>query len=132
MNKNFKKVLISTALIASVSFAQDATTNNETAQVSATETAVAAETEAAAETVSEAVTAITDSKKQYENTIGTIFARADYAPLKENPDTDQLLKMLDSTLNALMEEHLRAESFSPEECYEENCGYIDLIARNYK
>lgn len=84
------------------------------------------------ETVSEAITAITDSKKQYENTIGTIFARADYAPLKENPDTDQLLKMLDSTLNALMEEHLRAESFSPEECYKENCGYIDLIARNYK
>jgi len=54
MNKNFKKVLISTALIASVSFAQDATANNETAQVPATETAVVAETEAATETVSEA------------------------------------------------------------------------------
>ncbi|SHK82639.1 hypothetical protein [Fibrobacter sp. UWEL] len=37
MNKNFKKVLISTALIASVSFAQDATVNNEAAQAPAAE-----------------------------------------------------------------------------------------------
>lgn len=84
------------------------------------------------ETVPEAVAAVEDSKKQYENTMGTIFARADYAPLKENPDTDCLLKMLDSTLNTLMAEHLRAETFTPESCYKENCIYIDLIARNYK
>lgn len=86
MNKNFKKVLISTALIASVSFAQDATVNNETVQAPAAEVAPAAPAEkpAAKEPTfkltgnvqTQAIKALYDNGK--DNTLDGSFLRANF------------------------------------------------------
>lgn len=84
------------------------------------------------ETVPEALLAIEDAKKQYENAMGTILARADYDMFKANPDSEKIIKMLTSTLNTIMEERLRDDSFNAEMIYKENCSYIDLISKFYK
>ena len=83
------------------------------------------------ETHPEAVNATKDQKIQYENAIGTVYARAE-AESFEGPNSDAYLKMLDLTLEALTEDHLRDESFNAESQYKENVSYIDVIAGLFK
>lgn len=83
------------------------------------------------ETVPEALLETEDSKLQFKNAIGTIFARADYTGLKANENTEKYLFMLDAAMDNLMEEHLRDGSFNAENQYKENVSYIELVAKEY-
>ena len=84
------------------------------------------------ETVPDALAAIKDSKLQYENNIGTILARADMNAVRSVKDHDKLIKMLDCTLDAIMEEHLLSENFDPEAVYKESTEYIDIVSKLFK
>ena len=81
------------------------------------------------ETVPEALLENESPKLQLENALGTIYARADYAPLKANSFTDRYLKMLEYTLNGQMEDRLRDGSFNAETVYAEGIAYIDVVSK---
>ncbi|MBO7333663.1 MAG: TetR/AcrR family transcriptional regulator [Lachnospiraceae bacterium] len=81
------------------------------------------------ETVPEALLENESPKLQLENALGTIYARADYAPLKANSFTDRYLKMLEYTLNGQMEDRLRDGSFNAEAVYAEGIAYIDVVSK---
>lgn len=81
------------------------------------------------ETVPEALLETESEKLQYETTFADIYAKTDHSALKANPLTDKYLKMLDCTLNTLMEDSLRVNSFNAEMQYKDNISYIDVVAK---
>lgn len=81
------------------------------------------------ETVPEALLETESEKLQYETTFADIYAKTDHSALKANPLTDKYLMMLDCTLNTLMEDSLRVNSFNAEMQYKDNISYIDVVAK---
>lgn len=81
------------------------------------------------ETVPEALLETESEKLQYETTFADIYAKTGHSALKANPLTDKYLKMLDCTLNTLMEDSLRVNSFNAEMQYKDNISYIDVVAK---
>lgn len=84
------------------------------------------------ETFPEAVLAVEDKKNEYENALGTILARADYAELKAAKCAEMVFKMLNTTLDVIAEEHLRDGSFNAEMFYTESVQYINLCEKTIK
>lgn len=84
------------------------------------------------ENVTEAILAVEESRKNHENNVGTIMARCDQTVLKENKSSDDLLKMMNYTLEGIMEDALRDESFNAEDNYKENVKYITMIEKIMK
>lgn len=78
------------------------------------------------ETITEALLAIETSKKNYENNLGTIMARADSSIFKGKKEAEDLLRMLNFTLEGIMETSLKDGSFNAEMNYSENVKYITL------
>lgn len=77
----------------------------------------------------EALIATEESMAQYSEMMDEIFAKADMVPIKSNALADKYLTMLDKTLDALMEEHLRDGSFNAENQYSENISYIGIVEK---
>ena len=84
------------------------------------------------EDITEAVLAIEGSKKNYEDALGTIFARADMTYIYSKANSDELLKMLDFTLTGTMKERLLDGSFNAEMLYKENIKYINTVEKALK
>lgn len=83
------------------------------------------------EEIAEAALAIESTKASYENSIGTILARADYSGLKSVKEYDKYLKIMDYTLDGIMEDRFRDGSFNAEMLYEESVKYISLIEKAF-
>lgn len=81
------------------------------------------------ENVTEAILAVEEGKKTYENNIGSILARADQSVIKSAKAT-QLLKMLDYTEEGIMEDALLDGSFNAEMNYAESIRYINLVEKS--
>lgn len=84
------------------------------------------------ETFPEAILEIESKRKAYENAIGTILARADHEALKAVKNYEEKLKVLDYTVDELMEESFRLNTFNPEMLYEETIKYIEIIEKLFE
>lgn len=84
------------------------------------------------ETCPEALLAIESQKHAYENSVGTFLARADMNELKEIPNSFRYLKMLDSTLDCLMEEKFRENSFNADDYFNEALEYMSITDKLLK
>jgi len=82
------------------------------------------------EIITEAVLSVEDSKKTHENNIGTIMARADQGFLKKQPVAQDRMKMMNYTLEGIMEDSLREGSFNAEDNYKESVKYITLTEQS--
>ncbi|MCQ2524689.1 MAG: TetR/AcrR family transcriptional regulator [Lachnospiraceae bacterium] len=79
------------------------------------------------ETCPEALLSIESNRRAYDNSVGTFLARADMNALKTNDKSYRYLKMLDCTLDAIMEEKFREDSFSADEYYSEAIEYMNIV-----
>lgn len=77
------------------------------------------------ETITEAILSIEASKANLESNIATVLSHADAATLKKK-DFDDCMKMLNLTLEGIMEEKLRSNAFNAEMNYEEDIKFINL------
>ena len=81
------------------------------------------------ENITEAILATEESKKTLENNLGTILARTNQDFLKENKNAKDYLKMMDCTLEAIMEDALLDGSFNADMNYKESIKYINLTEK---
>ena len=81
------------------------------------------------ENITEAILATEESKKTLENNLGTILARTNQDFLKENKSAKDYLKMMDCTLEAIMEDALLDGSFNADMNYKESIKYINLTEK---
>ncbi len=82
------------------------------------------------ETVTEALLSIEESRKTYRDNLGTILARADQAFMNQSANASKLLKMLDYTLEGIMETALFEGSFTAEDNFNEAVKYISLTEQH--
>lgn len=82
------------------------------------------------ESITEAILAVEESRKTYENNIGTIMAKGDQSVLKNNPNASKYLSMMNYTLNGIMEDALKSDSFNAEMNYKENIDFINLVEKS--
>ncbi len=78
------------------------------------------------ETVTEALLSVEESKKTYRDNLGTILARADQTFISKSTNASRLLRMLDYTLQGIMENALFEGSFTAEDNFNESVRYISL------
>lgn len=83
----------------------------------------------ASETITEAILSIEASRSNYESNINTIMSHADQSIFKGKKNFSEYLKMLDCTLEGILETSLKDGSFNAEMNYEENIKYINLIEK---
>lgn len=81
------------------------------------------------ENVSEALLAVEERKRQLEDYLESVFARADLGKYASPEDAGKLRKMLDLTIRGLMNERILEDAFQPEMLYEEILEYLDLGRR---
>lgn len=81
------------------------------------------------ENITEAILATEESKKTLENNLGTILARTNQDFLKENKNAKDYLKMMDCTLESIMEDALLDGSFNADMNYKESIKYINLTEK---
>lgn len=81
------------------------------------------------EDVSGALMAVEDKKNSLQKTYEAVNGQIDYRSLPLGVDGNQLLRILNFTVQGLMTEHFQEASFQPEMLYEEICSYLDLMKR---
>ncbi|MBO7357874.1 MAG: TetR/AcrR family transcriptional regulator [Lachnospiraceae bacterium] len=84
------------------------------------------------EDIAEAVLSIESSRRSFEDTMGTIFARADMTYIYSKANSDRLFNMLEYTLNGTMKTMLTDGSFNAEMLYKENIKYINTVEKALK
>lgn len=77
----------------------------------------------------EALLAVEEKKKAWEETCAAVDAQIDYTALPAGIDGEKLRKMLDFTIKGLMTERFQNASFQPEMLYEEICDYLDMVRK---
>lgn len=83
------------------------------------------------EDITEAILSIESSKANLESNIHTVLSHADTEVMKKK-NFDEYMKMLNYTLEDIMEEKLRNNSFNAEMNYEESIRYFDLVEKLLK
>ncbi|MBP5599524.1 MAG: TetR/AcrR family transcriptional regulator [Lachnospiraceae bacterium] len=78
------------------------------------------------EDITEAVLAVETAKAQLSSNEATILQKADES-VKSKKNFTEYMKMLECTINGIMETALRDGSFNAEMNYKENIKYINLI-----
>ena len=81
------------------------------------------------EDVSEALVATEEKRGVLSHQLGQIMRRADITQFKQGIDIDKLTKMMQYTLNGLLEEQFYAGAFQPELFGEEVKGYLGLLKK---
>ncbi len=84
------------------------------------------------ETVEEAVTATKEAMANYKDSVATVLAKADMAPINVNKDSAMYLKMLDYTTDSLMRDHFKGDAFDASAYYKDVVKYINLIEKTLK
>lgn len=80
-----------------------------------------------AENVGEALLAVEEKRQQMEETYEQIWSQADVSRLPAKIDSVRLRKVLEYTVNGIMEERLVDGSFQPEMLYKETMEYVNML-----
>lgn len=80
----------------------------------------------AIETIPEAVEAIEGKRTTFESEINRIMSAADMTFMLNNPLTEDILKMTDCTIDAIMVESFRNDNFTADAFYRETLHYLKL------
>lgn len=83
------------------------------------------------EDITEAILSVESSKNNLESNINTVLSHADSEVLKKKNATEYM-KMLNFTLENLMEDALRNDSFNAEMNYSEGIKYLNLVENSLK
>ena len=78
---------------------------------------------------SEALLAVEDKKNMLKEFYENMRGQIDFSVFKPEVEIDKLVKMLDLTIQGLMTEHFRDDSFQPEMLYAEVLGYLDMVKK---
>ena len=80
-----------------------------------------------AENVGEALLAIEEKRHQIEETYEQIWSQVDMTGLPDKADVQKLRKLLEYTVNGIMEERFAEGSFQPEMLYKETMEYVKML-----
>lgn len=81
------------------------------------------------ENITEAILATETSKASFENNVNIVLAKARDAYMKGKSNASEYLKMMHYTLEEIMEDSLRLDTFNAEMNYEEAIKYINLTEK---
>ncbi len=84
------------------------------------------------ENITEAILALEASKANLENNLSSIMARTDQGFFKTKKNASKYLKMLEYTLQSIMEDSLQDGTFNAEMNYESSVEYINLIENSIR
>ncbi len=80
------------------------------------------------ETVGEAVDAAKERIEEFDNSLKAVYEKTDLSKITETDGAAKLIRMLDYTLDSIMENELRRGTFTPETLNSESVSYINVTA----
>lgn len=86
----------------------------------------------AVENIAEAAIAIEESRNNFEKNMESILSKTDRNELMSKKNAPAFIKMMDYSINGLMTDRFRDDSFNAEMLYKESVDCINLIEKSVK